>query len=96
MSALEQHYSVKTVAELYDLKEDTVRKAICRKPGERGHLRSVVVGRGARRIPVSALQEWLSTDAPTELQPSDGGARHLRTAGEGLVSLAEHIERKGK
>lgn len=65
-AAHEQHFSVRSVCELYDLSEATVRRAIGRKPGQRGYLRSVLVGLDCRRIPASALNEWLTSDGPTE------------------------------
>ena len=61
---LEQHYTAEEVAAAYRLKEDTVYRAMQRKPGEKGYLRSVMVNRGARRIPESALSEWLRSDGP--------------------------------
>lgn len=66
MSALEQHYSVNRAAELTDYKPNTIRKAICKKPGEKGYLASVKTAAGGRRIPRSALMEWLRSDAPSE------------------------------
>lgn len=61
---VEQHFSVKTVCELYELDESTVWRAIRKRPGEKGYLRSVNVPLKNRRIPESALQEWLRGDAP--------------------------------
>ena len=63
---IEPHYTVERAAELADYKPNTIRKAICKKPGEKGHLRSVKTAAGGRRIPESALQEWLTSDAPSE------------------------------
>lgn len=63
---VEQHFSVKTVCELYELDESTVWRAIRKRPGEKGYLRSVNVPLKNRRIPESALQEWLRGDQPSE------------------------------
>ena len=60
----EKHFSVRTVCELYDLSESKIRRAIGKQPGQPGYLRSVLVGLDSRRIPESALQEWLRQDAP--------------------------------
>lgn len=62
----EPHFSVRTVAELYDLSESKIRRAIGKQPGQPGYLRSVLVGQDSRRIPESALAEWLRCDAPSE------------------------------
>ena len=70
LSAIEQHYSVERVCELFEISESKVRRAMGKKPGTPGYLRSVQVGlvekRGSRRIPESALVEWLRSDAPSE------------------------------
>lgn len=62
----ERHYSAKKVAELYDMSESKIRRAMGKRPGQPGYLRSVLVGLDSRRIPESALQEWLRSDAPSE------------------------------
>lgn len=59
---LEDHYSVRTICERLDLSESKVRRAIGKQPGEPGYLRSVLVGRDSRRVPASAIAEWLRSD----------------------------------
>jgi hypothetical protein len=60
MSALEQHWSVKTVCARFDISEKKVRQAMHKKPGEPGYLHSILVGLDSRRIPESALKAWLN------------------------------------
>lgn len=75
----ERYLSVATAAELSDYKPRTIRAAICKKPGEKGYLRSVKTAGGGRRIPSSALEEWLRGDAPTETLADVVDLRERRT-----------------
>jgi excisionase family DNA binding protein len=78
---MEQHYSPVQVAAKLELHPQTVRRHV-----RQGTLRSVKVGR-ARRIPESAVREWIGRSTgslafpqPDEMSPGQRKALHAKAA----------------